>query len=694
MNMKHTAVITSMPKRSGRESIPDGALTGNGDLSAILGNNKKSMRVFIAKCDLWKANEHHDSDGGIKPLGYVDFDIPEKLYSNYYAEQRMDEGEIYCHFSDGENYAAIKIIVNALKNDIYFETSASSENLISKPHLTVFNCNADELKNKEYDGINITTRIFSNSELKFNCMVSAGMREFSKNKYIFSVSTNFDSDTFDKNVLSRLADFNEEKYQSEKDRHDKWWKDFYSKSEFSIDDEQLELNWYACQYHLAICARNTKFPPGIYGNFITTETERWHGDYHLNYNYEAPFYAACSSNHPELTDCYFAPLEEFIPKGRECAKKHLNCNGIFYPVGLLPKGLFSEYRDNPDEYEKMFLGQKSNASYAAVVMVMRWNSTRDTAFAEKHIYPYLKAVSEFWEDFLVFENGRYVIYDDAIHEVPYYLDNFKPFTYRKHIHAKNNLLSLGLVRMVFSTLLDISKALDADADKREKWQHILDNISSYPTFHKRFKKVFRYTEKGMPWQNSNFLCLQHVYPVSQVDLNNDAQMLKTAKNTFSINNRWFDDNATNSIFPCAVRLGLDPHFILEKLKQNYEKFQQPNLLMLHGGGCLENCSLTASTLNEMALQSYDGVIRIFPNWDKNISCHFKNLRADGAFLVSAKLENGEVKDIEIFSEIGGKAILKNPYDKCILSNDNSKIFNQELIEINMKKNQCIKILKV
>lgn len=87
---------------------------------------------------------------------------------------------------------------------------------------------------------------------------------------------------------------------------------------------------------------------------------------------------------------------------------------------------------------------------------MRRNSTRVTAFAEKHIYPCLKAVGEFRENYLIFENGRYIIYNDAIHEVPYYFDNFKPFTYRKHIHAKNNLLSLGLVRMVFNTLLGIS----------------------------------------------------------------------------------------------------------------------------------------------------------------------------------------------------------------------------------------------
>lgn len=691
--MKHTVVITTKPVRSGKESIPDGALAGNGDLSVILGNSDKGLRIYIAKCDLWKANEHPDSDGGIKPLGYVDFDIPENLYNNYYAEQRMDEGEIFCRFAQGEDYAEIKIIVCAVKNDIFFETKASSDRLISKPRFTMFNCNADELKDENIGVIHMITRVFQNHELAFDCRVSVGIRKFADNKYVLCASTNFDSETFEADVLSRLKDFSEELYQKEKNQHYDWWNKFYAKSEFKTDDEQLELNWYACQYHLAICSGNINFPPGIYGNFITTETERWHGDYHLNYNYEAPFYAVFSSNHPELSDCYFAPLEEFVPRGREYAKKYLNCNGIFYPVGLLPKGLFSEYRDNPDEYEKMYLGQKSNASYAAIIMVMRWNSTRDTEFAEKHIYPFLKAVGEFWEDFLVFENGRYVIYDDAIHEVPYYIENFNPFTYRKHIHAKNNLLSLGLVRMVSKALLDISEALDTDAEKREKWQHILTHISSYPTFYKKFKKVFRYTEKGMAWNNGNFLCLQHIYPAGQGDLNNDPEMLKIARNTFSINNRWFDDNATNSIFPCAVRLGIEPHFIIKKLKQNYDKFQQPNLLMLHGGGCLENCSLTASTLNEMALQSYDGVIRIFPNWDRALACSFKNLRADGGFLVSAKIDNGNITDIEIFSENAGKAVLKNPYDKCIVSTDESRIYNQKLIEIDFEKNQRISITK-
>lgn len=690
--MKHTVVITAPPKRSGSQSIPDGALAGNGDLSVILGNSESGMRVHVAKCDLWKANERPDSDGGIKPLGYVDLDVPQNLYAHYHAEQRMDEGELFCRFADGRDFVQIRITVCAVKNDIFFDVTASREELISQPRLTVLSCNADALRAFEQGNSHLVTRVFDNEHLAYPCKVCAGIRPFAKGQYVLSVATNFDSDDFESDVASHLSSFTPETYQQEMEQHAEWWRAFYEKSSFTLSDEQLELNWYACQYHMAICSRNWQFPPGIYGNFITTESVNWHGDYHLNYNYEAPYYAVFSSNHPELADCYVTPLEEFMERGEECAKKYLGCEGVYYPVGLLPGGLFSELRsDDPEKYEKMFLGQKSNAAYAAVILVMRWNSTRDTGYAREHIYPFLKAVGKFWESFLKFEDGRYVIHDDAIHEVPYYIENFNPRPYKKHIHAKNALLSLGLVRMVFRTLLDLSEALGVDDDKREKWQHILDHISDYPTFHKRFKKVFRYTEKGVSWWNSNFLCLQHVYPVGAVDLYGDDQMRQIARNTFSINDRWCDDNATNSIFPCAVRIGIDPALILEKLRLNYQKFQQPNLLMLHGGGCLENCSLTAATLNEMALQSFDGVIRIFPNWDHSISAAFQNLRADGAVLVSAKMENGTITDIELVSERDGKIVLQNPYERCSLSTDKDKIYTGRLIEIACKKGQRIAV---
>lgn len=78
-------------------------------------------------------------------------------------------------------------------------------------------------------------------------------------------------------------------------------------------------------------------------------------------------------------------------------------------------------------------------------------------------------------------------------------------------------------------------------------------------------------------------------------------------------------------------------------------------------------------------------------WFKIIS--IKNLRADGAFLVSADILSGVISNVEITVEQGGKAVLKNPYEKCILSNDKNNIHTEKLIEINFEKNESISVIK-
>lgn len=71
--MKHTVTITTPPVRSGKYAIPDGALCGNGDMSAILGNSGTGLRIYLAKCDLWMADEHRDNNGGIYALRLCGF---------------------------------------------------------------------------------------------------------------------------------------------------------------------------------------------------------------------------------------------------------------------------------------------------------------------------------------------------------------------------------------------------------------------------------------------------------------------------------------------------------------------------------------------------------------------------------------------------------------------------------------------
>jgi hypothetical protein len=77
---------------------------------------------------------------------------------------------------------------------------------------------------------------------------------------------------------------------------------------------------------------------------------------------------------------------------------------------------------------------------------------------------------------------------------------------------------------------------------------------------------------------------------------------------------------------------------------------------------LEGNFAFAQGVHEMLIQSNNGYIEIFPalptHWKK---ASFKTLRTEGAFLVSASLENGLTKEVVITAEAGGLLQLKLPF---------------------------------
>ena len=59
------------------------------------------------------------------------------------------------------------------------------------------------------------------------------------------------------------------------------------------------------------------------------------------------------------------------------------------------------------------------------------------------VYPFVRGVATFWENYLTPEGDRYIILNDAIHEGT--------------IGTMNPILSLGLARMVMDIALDMSE---------------------------------------------------------------------------------------------------------------------------------------------------------------------------------------------------------------------------------------------
>jgi alpha-L-fucosidase 2 len=497
------------------------------------------------------------------------------------------------------------------------------------PGSSSFTRKADDLPGRSRQ-VTVATRVLGADGLNF--MLKPGVPV----TIATAIVSDLNAKDFQKAAVDRVAGLQPDDMKKLSASHRKWWADYWARSFIEIPDKQIEKHWYGALYILGSCSRAGSVAPGLFGNWVTTGKPAWHGDFHLNYDFESPYYIAFSSNHPDLTLPYYQAITESIPNGLAMAQRH-GWKGVHFPVCIGPWGLSPE---NPDGD----WGQRSDAAYAALDFIWYWQYTQDDAWLKRTGYPYLREVAAFWDDYLKFENGRYVDPNDSIQEGTG--------------DDTNNVLSLGLIRTLYKNMIPMSVELGVDADKRAKWQDILDHLSDFPVQQRDGKTVFRYAETGMAWNDSNTLGIQHIFPAGAIGLDSDPKLLEISRNMIDEMNRWVDNNGFSSWFTACARVGYDPKIILAKLRASCDQHSLPNLLLSFGG--VEECG-GFLVINEMLLQSHEGVIRFFPCWPKDQDARFGNLRAVGAFLISAELKHGVVGGVTIVSEKGKDCAIVNPW---------------------------------
>ncbi|WP_413373571.1 glycosyl hydrolase family 95 catalytic domain-containing protein [Paenibacillus taichungensis] len=673
---KYKGIFTEPPKIVPSDKVVDSPVIGNGDLGVTISGKPEQQRIWISKTDFWKAQLMY-SNGSPCLLGGIDIHMPDLANASYYSEQRLDEAKIVSTFHGAVASITMTSWISAMENALIVELSCDKQAVAVTLDLWVQPGNGSETEQGQDGDTAWAARKFTGEGIEWPTegvialRCSSGSQSFelkpgTKQYIIAYVVTNHDEENYLQESIRKVGLYDENRIASLRSEHADWWSGFWSKSAIEIGDELLEKFWFGSHYIMACCSRNKKFAPGLFGNWITTDNPEWAGDYHLNYNYQAPWWGVYSSNHIELSEPYDTPLLEYMPNGRRYAEEYLGCRGLYYDVGIGPKGLPTALCNTPYENGHMFLGQKSNSVLSTVNMLMRFYYTYDLEYAGL-MYPFLIEVANFWEDYLTFEDGRYVIYCDAIHEVGTYTESHDNDDWDRGLEDMNPILSLALIRMLFKGLLDISGQLQLDGDRHEKWTHVLEHMSDYPTFEREGKMIFRLTEQGHEWWGDNTLAIQHIWPAGGIGLDSDPQLLEIAKDTITVLNRWTDYNGFPTIFTAAARVGYEPETILRELRRQCSEHSFPNLFIFFGGGGIECCSGVPSAINEMLLQSHEQVIKLFPVWPQEKDARFHNLRAVGAFIVSSELSEGKVTHIDLTSDKGRACSILNPWPNGELS---------------------------
>ena len=678
----HQIVFNQPPKRIPVPFSVDAPLLGNGYTGVAISGRPEKQVYYIARNDFWRLkNGYNESFPAV--LGKIEINIPELAGATYLLEQNLYDAKTYSTFKKNDTELNYCTYVSASKDLMIIELSLKGkQKLQGKINLLLPGMNEvidnPPLDNKfpakentaiDKNGIIWISRAFE-KDVDIPTQSAIAVKILNESSNIFTLvpgkkisiacafSSNFKSDDCVKTVIDQVADINKSALKEIEKKHNVWWQEFWSQSYVDINDDLIEKQYYLSNYSMACFSRDKDFPPSIFGTTITKERLYWNGDYHLNYNHFAPFYGLFSSNHIEQATPCIIPLLAQKERGEYYSKKVCGIDGgIMLPVGAGPLGIettrrnelmekFRHYtKDGNEEEGGLFFGQKSNSAYCVVNMAMQFYHTYDREFAEM-VYPFVKGVATFWENYLSWEDGRYVIYNDAIHEGT--------------VGTMNPILSLGMVRLVMQTAIDMSKELDLDPDRTEKWQYVMDHLSDYTYQEREGKKVFRYTEKGTDWWGDNTLGIQHIYPAGQIGLSSSPELLQVAHNTIDVMQRWIDFNGSNSFFPAAVRVGYNPDTILTQMHKYIEN-TYPNGFQRNNPYGIENLSTVPNTINEMLCMGHGGVLRVFPVWPKDKDASFSTLRTYGAFLVSSELKDGEVLYVDILSEKGKTCTLKNPW---------------------------------
>lgn len=444
--------------------------------------------------------------------------------------------------------------------------------------------------------------------------------------------------------------------------HFTWWDSFWKASSINIPDTLLQEQYYMDLYKLGAAARQGA-PPISLQSVWTADNGKlppWKGDFHHDLNTQLSYWPAYSSNHLDLEQGFLDWLNQHKATFKKYTKEYYGLNGLNVPgVTTLegdPMGGWIQYSFGP-----------TISAWLGHHFYLHWRYSMDREFLKNEAYPWIRDVAVFFKELSVLgKNGQRKL----------------PLSSSPEVHNNDakawfdemTNYDLALVRWTFYTASELALEL-GKKDEANEWSSILKEWPNYAV-----DETGLMIAPGQPLMESHrhFSQIMAIHPLGLLDLSNGATDQEIIKNTISHLDDLGSSNWTGYSFAwlgnLKARAG-DGNGAAKALKDFASSFVLPNSFHVNGDQSgtgksnmtyrpftLEGNFAFAAGIQEMLIQSHTGSVHLFPaipeEWG---SVGFKNLRTQGAFLISADKVDGKVEKVTIYSEMGGEIRLINPF---------------------------------
>jgi alpha-L-fucosidase 2 len=446
--------------------------------------------------------------------------------------------------------------------------------------------------------------------------------------------------------------------------HGHWWSAYWKKGWIRVPNAAVERQWYLDMYKFGAAARRNAPPITLQGPWTADDGKLppWKGDYHHDLNTQLSYWPAYGGNRLEEGLGFLDWLWKHRGNAENWTRRFFDMPGLNVPMTsdleLKQMGGWRQYTHS-----------STTAAWLAHHFYLHWIYSRDRSFLTERAYPWIEATAVFLEAVTNErdENGGRTL---PLSSSPEIHDN-KPEAWFPTITNYDN----ALIRWTFEKAAELAEEL-GKPEEAKRWRR---NLGEMPPLALDASGALL-VAAGHPLEGSHrhFSHLMAFHPLGSIDRSQGAEAERTIRATLDdltrLGTDWWTGYSFAWLASLAARAG-EGAAAERALEIFAEAFVLRNSFHCNGDQSgkgysrfryrpftLEGNFAAAAGLNEMLLQSHTGVVEVFPavpdTW-RNAS--FSNLRAVGAFLVSATREDGRTTRVVIESETGDVPVVKCPW---------------------------------
>ncbi|MCC6446804.1 MAG: glycoside hydrolase N-terminal domain-containing protein [Armatimonadetes bacterium] len=446
--------------------------------------------------------------------------------------------------------------------------------------------------------------------------------------------------------------------------HRSWWNRYWQQSAIRIPNKIIERQWYLEQYKFGAASRRGAPPITLQGPWTADNggIPPWKGDYHHDLNTQLSYWPCYSANR----------LEEGLSFLDWLWKTRDNCfdwTRRFFEMPGLNVPMTADLNNNQMGGWRQYTHSATTAAWLSQHFYLHWRYSQDSRFLRERAYPYLKDAAIFIEAITSGRDkeGKRALPLSASPEIN---DN-RPDAWFKTITNYD----LALIRWLFQATAELADRLNRP-EEAARWRSALSEMPDFACAEDGRLLVAR--DFPLPLSHRHFSHLMAIHPLGLIDWDGWAGAQQTIRASLEELDRlgpdwwcgysyaWLGNLKARArdgqgaekaveIFSTAFTLRSSFHCNGDQSGKGYSK-------MTYRPFTLEGNFAAAAGVQEMLLQSQGGKIRIFPAvpeaWQ---DIAFTNLRAEGAFLVSARRVAGRTDRVDIRAEKGGACVLESPF---------------------------------